>query len=55
MSDLELEVQQLEGPGSSPRRQVSAIVIGCGNRGQTYSRQIIFLHFLNGSEFLIYT
>ena len=34
---LELEVQQLEGLGSSPRRCVTAIVIGCGNRGQAYS------------------
>jgi threonine dehydrogenase-like Zn-dependent dehydrogenase len=34
---LELEVQRLEGPGSNPRRCVTAIVIGCGNRGQAYS------------------
>ena len=34
---LEQEVRQLEGPGSHPRRCVTAIVIGCGNRGQAYS------------------
>ena len=33
---LELEVQKLEA-GNSPSRLVTAIVIGCGNRGQTYS------------------
>ena len=31
----ELEVQAMEG--TSPKRQITAIVIGCGNRGQAYS------------------
>ena len=34
---LEQEVRRLEGPGSHPRRCVTAIVIGCGNRGQAHS------------------
>ena len=37
MSPLELEVQKLEGEGLNPSRQVTALVIGCGNRGQAYS------------------
>ena len=30
-------VQKLEGPGSRPRRCVTAIVIGCGSRGEVYT------------------
>ena len=37
MSPLEMEVRKLEGEGSYPSRQVTALVIGCGNRGQAYS------------------
>ena len=37
MSHLEMEVWKLEGEGLHPSRQVTALVIGCGNRAQAYS------------------
>jgi hypothetical protein len=36
---LEEEVRKMEGEGSSLGRQVTAIVIGCGNRGQVTIRK----------------